>query len=96
MSMLKDADHTALRINISRILELFQRGDIDPPDAVADLLKLCHPDFVGHDGEGLDSYLAKTLAMVTVGEVSMDSALTHLIRLATAKTVDADHLSVLG
>ena len=96
MSMLKDADHTALRINISRILELFQRGDIDPPDAVADLVKLCHPDFVSHDSEGLDSHLARTLAMVAIGEVSTDSALSHLIRLATTKTVDADYLSVFG
>jgi len=92
MSMTHDADHTAVRINISRILELFNAGDITPSDAVADLTKFCHPELINSDGEGLDTYIARTLALLQVGEIEADRALRHLVDLATAKTVDAAHL----
>ncbi|WP_155913535.1 hypothetical protein [Asticcacaulis sp. AC466] len=94
MSMVKDAGHTAARINISRILEMFLRGDITPGDAVADLKKFCHPQLSNDDGAGLDAYIAKTLAMVQTREFDVDSALSHLVELSAAKTLDVTQTPV--
>jgi len=96
MSMSKDADHTAIRINISRILELFTAGDISPVDAVSDLKKFCHPELVNADNEGLEGYLTKTLNMIEVGEIATDRALKHFVDLAHTRSIDASLLPIFA
>ncbi len=88
MTFLTARDHSALRMNMSSVIDMFIHSELSSADAVADVVRICHADSGTSEDQGLDSYVAKILSLVDSAEASPAWALDHLVALATAKNPD--------
>ncbi len=90
MSMMKETDQTLLHVNASLVLDTFLNDETGLPEAVANLAKLCRRDLCHINGAGLESQIRRTLELAVTGEIEPAFALTHLVRLATARVLFVD------